>query len=174
MVKEKISSKNKYLWQYLLSGLILVGTIFIGYLLIKQKTVIVAKKVELASLNRDLGQLDTILLEWKGNQEKINQAFRTLPTDYQGVSLAINEIEAIAQKTNQTLQTEIAEKPEIEAGNLPGLKITLKTDGSFGNLSQMISLLSNSVYHTKIESIQITKGEGKVTNLINLRLYLRK
>lgn len=171
MVKEKISSKNKYLWQYLLSGLILVGTIFIGYLLIKQKTVIVAKKVELASLNRDLGQLDTILLEWKGNQEKINQAFRTLPTDYQGVSLAINEIEAIAQKTNQTLQTEIAEKPEIEAGNLPGLKITLKTDGSFGNLSQMISLLSNSVYHTKIESIQITKGEGKVINLINLRLY---
>lgn len=174
MVKERLAAKNKYLRQYLLSGLILAGMIFLSYLLVKQKTAITAKKIELAGLNRDLEQLDKTLSEWKDSQGKINLVFRTLPADYQEVSLSISEIEAVAKKTNQILQTEIAEKPEIETGSLPGLKITLKTDGSFGNLGQMISLLSNSVYHTKIESMQITKSEKKITNLINLRLYLRK
>lgn len=173
MVNSKINFvKIKSVYIYLAAAALLVCTILTARLISQQKTTIIAKKTDLNLLKNDLKALDIVLQDQKDYQAKINMITQTFPSSYQEVSLAVSQLEASASETNQKAEIEIAEKPEIDSNGIASLKITLKTDGGFTNLAKMLTLISKLPYLSKVDTVQITKGEGKTYNTINLKLYI--
>ncbi len=157
---------------FLSAIILLVGTLLTARLISQQKTTVIGKKTELSTLKNDLKALDKVLQDQKDNKTKINLITQTFPASYQEVSLAVGQLEAAASQTNQGAELKIADKSEIDNNGIADLKISLKTAGGFSNLAEMLSLINKLPYLSNVESMQITKGEGKTFNTINFKLYI--
>lgn len=149
---------------------LLLVTLWTCSLIVGEKKTVLTQKMELASLNNDLGLLDRLLVDQKNSREKVAAAAKTLPQSFQDVAYVMAQIERIANQNGQQLETKVGETVALEPNNLSSLKVTLKTSGSYASFSQMLTELARLPYHTQVDSSQIEAG----TNQVDFRLYLAK
>ena len=148
-------------------------TIFLSFLISKEKKTLVNKQVQLANLQKDLDLLDKILVEVKENKNRIKQVSNSLPASFEEVAFFISQVERIAGINNQKLEINISKESQSNKDGFIGLPISLKTSGSYSNFSNMLTGLAKLPYHTKISLIKIEEADGNITALIEIFLYLR-
>lgn len=163
--------KNRILAMSLLVFVMFLVTLWTCSLIVGEKKTILAQKMELASLNNDLGLLDRLLVDQKNSREKVAAAAKTLPKSFQEVAYVMAQIEKIASGNGQTLEAKVGETVVAEPNNLSSLKITLKTSGSYASFAQMLTDLARLPYHTQVDSLQV--GEAGA-NQVDFRLFLAK
>lgn len=173
MVKNYINiiNSNRFL-PYAINALLILLLLFTGYLLNEQKKELVAKKVVINELNRDLNLLDKILTDKKTNEGKIKIVSESLPSSYEETALAIYRFESLANKNRQNLETAIDKTTKQELNGLNSLGFTLKTSGSYNDFSQMMSDLFNLPYFTNVDSLQIGGISGNLSTQTNFKLFM--
>lgn len=174
MVIREVLTKYKFQLTILLIFIAFLAVVLAGNILNKQKEVLVARRLELAKLNRDLERLDKILTDKKENWEKLEIARKTLPASYQDVAYFVSQIERIAKEAGQNLETQIDKTPKDEKVGLLGLRISLQTTGDYKSFSDLLTQISRFPYHTKVEALKIQEIEGNLSAITSLRLYLPK
>lgn len=172
LLKNKTS--NKILMSIILALFSVLVTAFTGNFLIQEKEAVVAKRVELAQLQRDLELLDKVLVDQRSNEEKIKAVSRTLPVAFEEVAFFISQIERISRENGQKLETKIEEVATPEQNDLLSLGISLKTSGAYSSFSRMLTDLAHLPYHTRVDSLKVEEAEGEISTLVNLRLYLSR
>lgn len=168
----KNKTPNRILVSVILALFSILAVVFTGNLLLNEKKAVIAKRTELAGLQKDLELLDKILVDQKNNEEKIKTASRTLPASFKEVAFFISQIEGISSKNGQELETKIEEVPTPEQNDLLGLGISLEISGAYSSFSEMLTDLTHLPYHTRVDSLKVEETGGKISSLVNLRLYL--
>jgi Tfp pilus assembly protein PilO len=143
-----------------------------GYFISQQSRIIVQKRTKLQELRRDVNRLDQAKADYDLHQNTILSVTSTVPSNYQEVAHAINQIELAASNSQQSLETTVTEAAQSESGGLSSVTLTLSTSGSFSGLSQMLTDIASLPYHTHVDSLQIDADGGSTTALINMRLFI--
>lgn len=170
-MSEKFSGKI-WLAIVLLIAFIL-PTIFTGRLLLREKELISAKKLQLAEEKRDLQLLDQILADQKNQLLQMPIVNRTLPADFEEVAFFVSQLEKITKDNNQPGEIKLKEKVTSESQGLSGLGISLTGSGSFNSFAEVLNQLANLPYHTKIDSLKIGKAGTGVNSSLDFRLFLK-
>lgn len=165
-------NKNKLIIPIFFTLVIVLLMIITGHFLYREGEIIADYRQKLTFLNQDLVLLDKILSDQKTYQEKISIVKKTLPATFEDVTVAVTQIEKLASINNQKIEIKIADQTVKEANNLLSLKLSLKTTGSYGGYSMMLTGLSRLPYHTQIDSIKMEQVNKELSILTDLRLYI--
>ena len=164
--------KQEFIVKSLIALAVFVFILIFGFLLNKERKIVISNKVRLAEVKRDLIYLDKIVVEESENREKIETISQTLPSNYAEVAFFAGALEKIG--ANQNLEIKINKTAKEEKSGLYSLKFSLKTSGSYNSLVETLSLLANFPYHTKFDSIEMQKTEGTISSLTTFRLLMIK
>lgn len=151
----------------------LLAVILVMWGITGQKRVVMAQKAQLQKLTADLTNLDKILSDEKSYAEIIRKVTATLPKEYSEVATAISAIEFTAKSNNLTTELSIDQKPKPETGGLESLTMSIKTSGSYGDISKFTSDLSALPYHTRVDALAFDETGGKVTATVTIRLFIQ-
>lgn len=138
-----------------------------------QKRVVLSQKAQLQTLTTDLSNLDKILSDEKTYAPAMQSIIASLPKDYSDVAGAVAAIELSAKTNNLPTDLTIDEKAKPETGSLNSLTITMKTSGSYTDIGNFASNLSQLPYHTRIDAMELDGAGGKLTATITIRLYMQ-
>jgi len=170
----KNRTSNKILVSIILALFSMMAVVLTGNFLVKEKKRVIAKRIELAELQRDLKLLDEILVDQKNNEEKLKAASKTLPATYEEVAFSISQVEKISSENGQELEAQIEEDAITDQKGFLSLGVSLETSGAYNAFSEMLTDLVHLPYHTRVDSLKIEEKGGEIVTLANFRLYLNK
>lgn len=167
----KLTHKQKLYSLITLTLLLLIGLGLTFYYL-HQTDQVLAKKRELKNqLGKDLAALDQLIEVKKTYSQDLGIIAQSLPASYRDVALYTQNLEQLASKSNQVLETKIDAQTKPDKSGLNSLTYSITTTGSFLEFNELISRIASLPFHTKIDSINLTNAEGQSTTT-TYRLYL--
>jgi len=159
--------KNKLIFNIILSITVFIATLFVVYLVSLEKTQVFQKRAELLALNRDLGQLDQILVDRKKETPNVASIKQTIPQTYQQFSYALAQTERLAKNYDQNLTTEVKEQTTSEKNPQSSISLNQKTIGLYYNYTNFLSSLAKLPYHTSVNSLEISKEGDNISTSVN-------
>ncbi len=172
-VKQIPSSRNSLIVPLVLLFAVLVALIAATVVFRNEQREALTKRRELQSLQRDLINLDSVLVDQKTYAGEISAIEKTLPATPQDVSEALAQFESLATGNGLTYDAQVEDAINSEPGGVRSVKITVKLTGSYTGLANWVSGVSNLLYHTKIDSLDLEGGKGKLETTVILRLFVQ-
>jgi len=138
-----------------------------------QKRAVIQQKAQLQKLNGDLANLDTILSDEKSYAPDMKKMTATLPKEYSDVATAVAAIESIAKKNALQPELAIGENATPEPGGLQSISLTLKTIGSYADVTAFTGDLARLPYHTHVDALTFDETGGKISAIVTVRLFMQ-
>jgi Tfp pilus assembly protein PilO len=157
-----------YIGLFFLSLALLV---MMAFFLNDAKNKVLDMRTRIAHLDKDMQNLDNVVLDYENNKEKIELLKSTLPETHEEVAYFVRSLEMIAKSENEDLDITI-DKTTNDEGAYSSLKFSIKTAGNYTSIRNTLSYLSNLPYHTSIDSLSMEE-DGKIVTLTNFRLLMK-
>ena len=169
---------NQAIEKYKLGFLIaMIMVSFFGLILFIQRTSGVQKNInlqryELASLRAEVEALDKVLTDKQTFEPKSSQVIKSLPADFQEVVYFVEEIEKAATLSAVPLELKIDREAKEESRQLESVGFSLTSRGSYVSLSQILSILSNLPFHTKVTAVKMEQDGGQVSSVFDFKVFI--
>jgi Tfp pilus assembly protein PilO len=172
MVKNFTSNKYKLflaLMLALLTTIVLVVFIRAATNLQEQITL---KRIELANLYTELTALDKLIEDKEIYREEIKEITSSLPTTYAEVSYFTEEVERIATQSGMAVNTNLDKDAKDEKNGLASVGYSVESRGSYIGYSEMLNLMSNLPFHTRVDSLKIEGQGSNINSRFDFRFYI--
>lgn len=131
-----------------------------------------ASKAKLSEAQYDLKRLDDILAKKADLESAYKLLNNSLPASFEEVAHYVSTLESLAESYKLTPELKIDESAIEEKKGLSSLRITIKANGTYEQLSSFMKDLANLAYHTRVDRLQIDKSEGATVMNVTLRLFI--